>query len=204
MQKTTIQKTITLKEIPKQIKFYDHKDPYYEFSNFYGILQDPSFQLTIDEQSWTSTEHYYQAMKFMGPNATDQSIQYAQLIRTTDTPGKVFMLGRQKIRKDFASIWKHSKQNTQTINNLVQTSLDQKISVRSDWDLVKDHIMKQANEAKYTQNEKLRLILLSTQNALLIEHTKRDNYWGDGGDGTGLNRLGQILMEIRDNLRQNI
>ena len=37
--------------------------------------------------------------------------------------------------------------------------------------------------------------------ALLVEHTVNDHYWGDGGDGSGKNRLGQLLMQVRDELR---
>ncbi len=33
------------------------------------------------------------------------------------------------------------------------------------------------------------------------EHTESDDYWGDGGDGRGRNRLGRILMEVREALR---
>ena len=37
--------------------------------------------------------------------------------------------------------------------------------------------------------------------AKLVEHTENDSYWGDGGDGSGRNMLGQILMQVRDELR---
>jgi predicted NAD-dependent protein-ADP-ribosyltransferase YbiA (DUF1768 family) len=29
-----------------------------------------------------------------------------------------------------------------------------------------------------------------------------DRYWGDGGDGSGKNMLGKILMRVRDDLRE--
>jgi predicted NAD-dependent protein-ADP-ribosyltransferase YbiA (DUF1768 family) len=46
-------------------------------------------------------------------------------------------------------------------------------------------------EAKYTQHEKLRNVLLNTKNMKIIEHTARDKYWADGGgNGKGKNRLG--------------
>jgi predicted NAD-dependent protein-ADP-ribosyltransferase YbiA (DUF1768 family) len=35
-----------------------------------------------------------------------------------------------------------------------------------------------------------------------VEHTERDAYWGDGGDESGKNMLGQILMEVREELRR--
>ena len=37
--------------------------------------------------------------------------------------------------------------------------------------------------------------------AKLVEHTTNDSYWGDGGDGRGRNMLGQLLMQVRDELR---
>ena len=40
-----------------------------------------------------------------------------------------------------------------------------------------------------------------TGNAGIVEHTEKDRYWGDGGDGSGENRLGQILMRGREQLR---
>jgi ribA/ribD-fused uncharacterized protein len=76
-----------------------------------------------------------------------------------------------------------------------------KHSLRPDWEKVKDAIMREAVLAKFSQNEYLRNILLGTGDAILIEHTERDSYWGDGGDGSGRNRLGEILMSVRAQLR---
>lgn len=72
--------------------------------------------------------------------------------------------------------------------------------LRSDWESVKVQIMRTALEAKFTQHEDLQQILLSTREATLVEHTERDSYWGDGGDGSGKNMLGRLLMEIRNRL----
>ena len=58
-----------------------------------------------------------------------------------------------------------------------------------------------ALRAKFTQHPELKQLLLSTGNKILIEHTSNDKYWGDGY-GTGLNRLGQCLMIIRDELNK--
>ena len=78
---------------------------------------------------------------------------------------------------------------------------DQSRPLRADWETVKDDIMRQAVRAKFAQHAELAELLLSTGDAQLIEHTKNDNYWADGGDGTGRNMLGQILEELRDELR---
>jgi len=73
--------------------------------------------------------------------------------------------------------------------------------LRPEWEQVKDGIMREALVAKFTQHPKLKSLLLSTGDAELVEHTKNDSYWADGGDGTGKNRLGQLLMELRAKFR---
>ena len=74
--------------------------------------------------------------------------------------------------------------------------------LRADWEKVKDAIMREAVLAKFTQHAELRKILLDTGDAKLVEHTENDSYWGDGGDGIGRNMLGQILMSVRQELRE--
>jgi N-glycosidase YbiA len=77
---------------------------------------------------------------------------------------------------------------------------DRKKKLRPDWERVKDSIMREAVLAKFTQHHDLKEKLLSTEDALLVEHTENDNYWGDGGDGSGKNMLGKILMSVREEL----
>ncbi len=72
---------------------------------------------------------------------------------------------------------------------------------RADWDAVRDDVMRDALVAKFTQHAHLRTLLLATGDAELVEHTANDSYWGDGGDGTGKNRLGQLLMDVRAHIR---
>ncbi|MWC27338.1 NADAR family protein [Paenibacillus sp. MMS18-CY102] len=77
---------------------------------------------------------------------------------------------------------------------------DRNKPLRKDWEEMKEAIMRRAIAAKCEQHESVRDILVSTGNCLLIEHTKNDSFWGDGGDGSGQNKLGQMLMEIRSEL----
>lgn len=74
---------------------------------------------------------------------------------------------------------------------------------RANWGEVKEKIMLDALRAKFRQHPDLRSLLLATGNCRLVEHTANDAYWGDGGDGTGQNRLGILLMQVRAELRQN-
>lgn len=68
---------------------------------------------------------------------------------------------------------------------------------RKDWEDVKDDIMRYAVREKFRQNPEILEKLIATSDAKLIEHTKNDHYWADGGDGSGKNMLGKILMETR-------
>jgi ribA/ribD-fused uncharacterized protein len=78
---------------------------------------------------------------------------------------------------------------------------NRKRPLRREWEGVKENVMLEALRAKFTQHEELKATLLGTGDAVLVEHTANDAYWGDGGDGTGKNRLGQLLMKVRDELR---
>lgn len=72
------------------------------------------------------------------------------------------------------------------------------LPLRKDWEEQKDDIMREAVEAKIKQHSDVRELLMSTGNKEIIEHTKNDSYWADGGNGTGKNMLGVILMELRE------
>lgn len=78
---------------------------------------------------------------------------------------------------------------------------DRSKKLRRDWESVKDDVMRKAVQAKIIQHAELMEALLDTGEAKLVEHTSNDSYWGDGGDGSGRNMLGQILMEVREALR---
>lgn len=83
-----------------------------------------------------------------------------------------------------------------------KTGRDRSLPLRSDWEKVKDDIMYTCVYAKFTQHLDLKKNILNTGDAKLIEHTRNDSYWGDGGDGTGKNMLGITLMKVREALRK--
>jgi N-glycosidase YbiA len=97
---------------------------------------------------------------------------HAEEVRRAETPARAAEIGRQRSRP-----------------------------LRPDWEDVKDDVMRLAVRAKFTQHEDLRELLLSTGDEELVEHTTNDAYWADGGDGSGQNMLGVILMEVRAELR---
>lgn len=82
-----------------------------------------------------------------------------------------------------------------------QIGRDPSLPLRKDWEEVKEKIMKEALWYKVSQHTDVKDTLLSTGNNEIVEHTPRDHYWADGGDGSGKNRLGVLWMMIRDKLR---
>lgn len=75
------------------------------------------------------------------------------------------------------------------------------IPLRSDWETVKESIMYELCYKKFTEHKDLQKKLLDTGEAELIE----GNWWGDTYwgvcRGIGENKLGKILMKIRNQIR---
>lgn len=75
------------------------------------------------------------------------------------------------------------------------------IPLRPDWEEVKDAIMLEAVTVKFQTHAELAELLLSTGERMIVENAPMDGYWGCGPDGNGLNKLGRILMQVREKLR---
>lgn len=77
--------------------------------------------------------------------------------------------------------------------------LGRAVPLRPDWDDVKEQVMLGLLRQKFS-DDPLRSRLLATGDAVLIEgNTWGDRYWGVSG-GQGLNRLGLMLMAVRQEL----
>lgn len=80
-----------------------------------------------------------------------------------------------------------------------------RIKMRTDWDAVKEEVMRKIVTAKFEQNPHLKAMLVATGDEVLLEGNNwHDNYWGDCAcpkcqRHPGKNKLGRILMHIRDN-----
>ena len=75
------------------------------------------------------------------------------------------------------------------------------LPIRADWEGVKEEIMYRACLKKFQTHREARDLLLSTGDEELIENAPTDYYWGCGRTGTGKNRMGVILMRVRDELK---
>jgi N-glycosidase YbiA len=98
----------------------------------------------------------------------------------------------------------HREQIRKTKSPMIAARMgrDRKKPLRRDWESVKVGIMRDVVRGKFTQHDDILQILLSTGDAKIVEHTENDSYWGDGGDGSGKNMLGRILMEVREELKR--
>jgi ribA/ribD-fused uncharacterized protein len=75
-------------------------------------------------------------------------------------------------------------------------------ATRPDWATHRDTVMMTALREKFSERHpELKELLLKTGNAILQEASPRDNYWGIGSKGMGQNKLGVMLMALRDELR---
>ena len=81
-------------------------------------------------------------------------------------------------------------------------TLGRKVTLRPDWEQVKDDVMLLCVRAKFTQHADLARLLLATGEAHLEEGNRHgDTVWGTV-DGVGQNRLGRAVMQVRTELAQ--
>jgi N-glycosidase YbiA len=89
-----------------------------------------------------------------------------------------------------------------TPKEAAQLGRDRSLPLRADWEGVKDEVMRRAVLRKFETHPDIRETLLGTGDEELVENAPGDYYWGCGADGSGQNKLGRILMEVRAILRE--
>lgn len=97
--------------------------------------------------------------------------------------------------------WFDKIREAKTAKEAAKMGRDRRYPLRTDWEEVKDEIMQRAVLQKFQTHGEIRQILLETGNELIVENSPIDYYWGCGKDGSGKNRLGEILMVVREILR---
>ena len=143
------------------------------FSNFYNSPIHMG-------RTYRTAEHFYQSWKAA---YFDDRDRWADIL-AEPRPGKAKHLAR-------------------TIKNFDRTV----------WQLVAPQIMENVVLKKFQQNLETRRKLLDTGDAIIVEATEFDRYWGSGLNimdnahsnptaWRGENVLGQILMKVRETLRE--
>lgn len=155
--------------------FFWHSRSY--LSNWYPI------EFTIDNITYWCVEQYMMAEK-------------ARLFNDYDVLKKIMLSYNQKEIKSLG----------RKIQNFNQGL----------WDLNKENIVFTGNLAKFSQNEILRNYIISTKDRILVEASPYDKIWGIGlsvendsgkiknpNNWEGLNLLGFVLMDVREQLKNN-
>jgi len=75
------------------------------------------------------------------------------------------------------------------------------VTLRSDWEREKCSIMMRGLQAKAQQCPEFRAALLSTGEEELIEASPFVYYWGEGRDHSGRNMLGELLVDVRQMIK---
>ena len=79
---------------------------------------------------------------------------------------------------------------------------------RHDWDFVRVKIMRWCLRVKLAQNwREFGRLLMATGDRPIVEQSRKDDFWGakvaDDGTLVGMNVLGRLLMELREQLKGN-
>ncbi len=89
------------------------------------------------------------------------------------------------------------------LNPSVAKRKGRNITLRHDWEQIKDKVMEDCVRDKFTRNLDLKQRLLDTGDEELVEgNSWKDTYWGVCR-GKGKNMLGKILMKVREELRND-
>jgi ribA/ribD-fused uncharacterized protein len=136
-------------------------------SNFYEAPTVFSSPLA-GELTFQTGEAAFQAAKFHAMTGSDQEkISYLQKVAEAPTPSKAKYAGRS-------------------------VKIDLEL-----WEQVKVKCMREVVFQKFQQHSDLRIKLMQTGHAMLVEgNTWGDTFWGRC-EGKGFNILGAILMEVR-------
>ena len=171
----------------KIIGFWNHTNEQYEFlSNFY----EHDFEAPIAPFS----------KKEMGTfHASEQYFMYLKCLvfKDNDSANKILNLKKGTHPSAYKKIGR-------SLKGYDQFDQSYKMTVGQKWEEIKDTIMKKAVFYKF-KDKNLKKRLIETQNAILVEASPYDYYWGAGvglsnihsENWPGKNKLGLILMDIR-------
>jgi ribA/ribD-fused uncharacterized protein len=91
--------------------------------------------------------------------------------------------------------------NCSTPNKAIALGLSLDIHIRKDWESVKEDVVRSALLAKFKTHVALSQLLVKSGFEMIIVSSENDSYWGVVNHKNGYNRLGVLLMELRNILQ---
>jgi len=130
-----------------------------------------SHAIKLDGHIYPTVEHAYQCQRYTDSKITDE-------IRMAESPVKAWEISS-----------KYKNVQIPEFKN----------------DAYKLSVMKKLMELKVEQHEDVKKALIDSGDLEIVKHIVTyppgDGFWDDGQDGTGLNHVGKIWMEIREKLK---
>ena len=165
--------------------FYDSKAKHGCFSNYWSIPGGFYYR----EQWYPTSEHAFQAAKFIYTGASEKSLEYGKIISNINTANKSRLLGNQKTGGGYK--WRID------LNPTILTYKD--VPLRPNWDDIRVDIMYEIVKEKVLQSEFCWNELKSTGSTYIFQNSP-GHFWSCGLNHSGTNHLGRILMHLRNEL----
>lgn len=170
-------KEIMSKNDPNTIYFYDVPNEYVKKEHVLFNNYEPTPFKDDKGVEWGSVEYYYQAHKFI--NFPDNKKAFEEIHHCPDSDS-----AKKRARfyeKEYEGKWD-----------------------KEGWEKgkKKEYYMKRGLMFKFSQHKNILKLLLETGDKNIVERSPRDPYWG-GMLPNSLNRLGEMIMELRENYRKN-
>jgi len=171
-------------ETPSEPVFFYERE-FYVLSNF------SSFMLESRGLLFPTSEHAYHFEKFF-----DDDYQEKSMFSSNPALVSGFSSHPQKnaVQREIV--------NARSAHDSQKIAQQNRNLWRSDWDSAKVEVMRQILRLKVAQHPYVMKKLMETGDREIIEDSWRDDYWGWGVKKDGLNKLGKLWMEIREEIRK--
>lgn len=157
----------------------------------YGILSNYALtRVTYQNLVYPTTEHLYQALKFLPHNPG-----WAEHVRLARGPNTAKFLGGTG-RGPTRGV-------PESARVLFRNTPPEYRQIRGDWEQIKDSVMLEIITLKVLQHPlRVGALLQGTGDLPIREVAPWDEYWGTGRDGNGRNQLGKTWMQVRQQFRK--
>jgi ribA/ribD-fused uncharacterized protein len=132
------------------IEFFREYDKLGELSNYFV----PKTPIKYNGKTFKTSEHLFQALKYIHEDSTPTELEYAEVIRTVNTANKARILANQDRGGGYK--WRTD------LNPIISKYEALGAKIKEDWDEVKVSVMKDVLRLKFAADSHCKAVLLST------------------------------------------